>query len=73
MLVLTRIPGDEICIGDNVRVKIVEVRGETVRVGIDAPHNVRVDRAEVRDRPDYDPERKTVKPGQFSFRDKRTG
>lgn len=50
MLVLSRRIGEEIIIGRNVRLTILEVKGHTVRVGIDAPANVPVDRKEVRDR-----------------------
>lgn len=50
MLVLSRRIGEEIIIGRNVRLIILEVKGHVVRVGIDAPANVPVDRKEVRDR-----------------------
>ena len=47
MLVLSRLEGQVIKIGDNIRVTIVEVRGDKVRVGIDAPRDVQVMRAEL--------------------------
>ena len=47
MLVLTRHVGQEIVIGNDIRVVLLEVRGEQARIGIDAPANVRVDRLEV--------------------------
>ena len=47
MLVLTRKPGDEIRIGDDIRLVVVEIREGRVRLGIDAPKGVRVDRLEV--------------------------
>ena len=47
MLVLTRLEGQVITIGDNIRITIVEVRGDKVRVGIDAPRDVAVLRAEL--------------------------
>jgi len=50
MLVLSRRIGEEIVIGRNVRLTILEVKGQTVRVGITAPPTVPVDRKEVRDR-----------------------
>ena len=50
MLILTRGEGQVITIGDNIRVTIVEVRGDKVRVGIDAPRDVAVMRAEVLDK-----------------------
>jgi carbon storage regulator CsrA len=51
MLVLTRKVKEQIRIGENVVVTIVQVRGKTVRVGIEAPKNVRVVRAEIGDQP----------------------
>ena len=50
MLVLSRGEGQVITIGDNIRITIVEVRGDKVRVGIDAPRDVQVMRAEVLDK-----------------------
>ncbi len=47
MLVLSRRAGESIVIGDNVTVSILEVRGDVVRVGIDAPRSVAVHRAEL--------------------------
>lgn len=47
MLVLTRRSGESIVIGDEVRVVVLDVRGDTVRLGIDAPRSVQVHRAEV--------------------------
>jgi carbon storage regulator len=47
VLVLTRRAGESIVIGDDVRVVVLDVRGDTVRLGIDAPRSVQVHRAEV--------------------------
>jgi carbon storage regulator len=47
MLVLTRKPGEELLIGDDVRVRVLEVIGQKVRIGITAPRDVAVHRAEV--------------------------
>jgi carbon storage regulator CsrA len=47
MLVLTRKVKQQIQIGENIVVTILQVRGQTVRVGIEAPHSVRVVRAEI--------------------------
>jgi len=47
MLVLSRRIGEEIVIADNVRVTVVAIHGDKVRLGITAPRSVRVDRAEV--------------------------
>ena len=50
MLVLTRKVGEEIVIGDAVRVRIVSVENQRVRVGITAPLQVPVHREEVHQR-----------------------
>ncbi len=49
MLVLARKTGQSIRIGDDIEVFILDVQGETVRLGINAPRSVRVLRAEVID------------------------
>jgi carbon storage regulator len=50
MLILTRRKGEEIVIDGSIRVAIVEVRGDKVRLGIIAPEKVRVDRSEIHER-----------------------
>ena len=50
MLVVTRRVGEEIVIGDNVRVRIVAVQNRQVRLGITAPLQVPVHREEVHQR-----------------------
>lgn len=47
MLVLTRKINQRILIGDNIRVTVVAVRGNQVRVGIEAPDDVRIFREEL--------------------------
>ena len=47
MLVLSRRIGEQIIINGNIRITISDVRGDRVRIGIEAPDNVAVDRAEV--------------------------
>lgn len=47
MLCLTRKIGQEIIIDGNIVVTIVAVKGDSVRIGISAPKETRVDRAEV--------------------------
>ena len=49
MLVLTRKINESIVINDEVSVLVVEVRGDRVRLGIEAPKNVTVHRKEVYD------------------------
>ncbi len=50
MLILTRRAGETICIGDDIKVTVLGVKGNQVRLGIDAPMNVEVDRKEIRER-----------------------
>ena len=47
MLVLTRKTQEKIQIGDNITITIVRVKGQSVRVGIEAPQDVRVIRGEL--------------------------
>ena len=47
MLVLTRRRDESIVIGQDVRVTVLDVRGDQVRIGIDAPRGVQVHREEV--------------------------
>lgn len=47
MLVLSRRPGESIMIGTDVVITILEVSGETVRVGVRAPREIAVHREEV--------------------------
>lgn len=50
MLLLSRRIGEEVLIGDDVVVTVVEISGGRVRLGIIAPKEVAVDRREVRER-----------------------
>lgn len=52
MLILTRKPGEVIMIGDHIKVVIKDIDGGHVRLGIDAPRNIQVDREEIRARKD---------------------
>jgi carbon storage regulator len=47
MLVLSRRTGESVVIGDDVVITVLEVRGDVVRIGIDAPRSVAVHRAEL--------------------------
>jgi carbon storage regulator len=47
MLILTRKTGESLYIGDNVKVTIVEIKGKQIRVGIDAPSDLRIYREEI--------------------------
>jgi carbon storage regulator len=47
MLVLTRKKGQTIVINDNIEVTIIDVQGDQVRVGINAPRSVSIFRKEI--------------------------
>ena len=47
MLVLSRRVGESVMIGDNVRVTVVDSRGDQIRLGIEAPRSIAVHREEV--------------------------
>ena len=49
MLVLSRQRDESIMIGDNVVVTVVDIRGDKVRLGIEAPNEIPVHRQEVYD------------------------
>ena len=47
MLVLSRRVGDKLIIGENVTVTVLSVKGSQVRIGIDAPPDVTINREEI--------------------------
>ncbi|MFZ6991967.1 carbon storage regulator CsrA [Curtobacterium sp. RRHDQ66] len=47
MLVLTRKVGERILIGDDIVITVLDSRGDGVRIGIDAPRGVKIQREEV--------------------------
>ncbi|MFZ9089325.1 MAG: carbon storage regulator CsrA [Planctomycetaceae bacterium] len=47
MLVLSRRKNESIIINENIRVSIISVRGDRIRIGIEAPRDVTVHREEV--------------------------
>ena len=49
MLVLSRQVDQSILVGEGVRITIVEVRGDKVRIGVEAPRSIAVHRSEVRE------------------------
>ncbi len=50
MLILTRKVGESIMIGDSVEVKILGLRGGQIKVGIEAPKDLKVHREEIYER-----------------------
>jgi carbon storage regulator len=49
MLVMTRKAGEKIHIGSGVTITVVEVRGSKIRLGVDAPDDVPIFKAELND------------------------
>jgi carbon storage regulator len=50
MLILTRRAGEALRIGDNIEVTVMAVNGSQVRIGINAPRDIAVDREEIAER-----------------------
>lgn len=57
MLILSRKIGEALKIGDNIEIRILDINGGQIRIGIDAPKHINVVRSELLDRP-----RKTAAP-----------
>ena len=49
MLILSRKTNEKIMIGEDISISIIEIRGDQVRIGVDAPKSVKVFRQEVFD------------------------
>jgi carbon storage regulator len=49
MLILSRKVNEKIMIGDDISISIIDIRGEQVRIGVNAPQSVKVFRQEVFD------------------------
>ena len=47
MLVLSRRPGEHICVGDNITIRFLGVQGSQIRVGIEAPRDLIILRGEL--------------------------
>ncbi len=45
MLVISQKPGDKIALGDGITISILEVKSGKVRLGIDAPRDVKIQRS----------------------------
>ena len=57
MLVLSRKRDEKIVINGNITITIVEIRGNTARLGIDAPHGMPILRKEIMNRPNQGDQR----------------
>ena len=47
MLVLSRKKGETIIIGENIEISIIDIQGDTVRLGINAPRDISIHRKEI--------------------------
>lgn len=54
MLVLTRYVDERIMVGDDVIITVIDICGGKVKLGIEAPRGVRIDREEIRARIERD-------------------
>jgi carbon storage regulator len=49
MLILSRKTNEKIMIGEDISVTVIEIRGDQIRIGVDAPKHIKVYRQEVYD------------------------
>lgn len=54
MLVLTRKPGEQIVVQGNIRITVVSVGPGRVKIGIEAPPDVQIDRQEIHDKKSHE-------------------
>ncbi|HET6514382.1 MAG TPA: carbon storage regulator CsrA [Thermodesulfovibrionales bacterium] len=47
MLVLTRKPNEAVKVGDDITITVLDIKGNQIRLGIEAPPNVRICRKEL--------------------------
>jgi carbon storage regulator len=71
MLVLSRHRDESIIIGDNIVITVVDIRGDKVRLGIEAPKEVTVHRQEVYDAIQREGERNRQSPGESPAEERR--
>ena len=62
MLVITRKTGEELRIGENIRVTVVETAKDRVKIGIEAPSDVRIIRSELFDTEKFNIQAAAYKP-----------
>lgn len=67
MLILTRRIGETLVVGDEIKVKVLSIRGSQVRIGITAPKGVGVHRQEV-----YEKQRREIKHSDVDAREGKT-
>lgn len=73
MLVLSRKENESIVIGNNISIVVVSIQGDKVKIGIDAPKDVVVDRKEVAISKQLEKERISGKPKNSEGNDARKG
>ena len=66
MLILSRKTNQKIVIGENVEITIIEVKGEQVKIGIEAPRNLKVFRREVYEEIQRKPSRTSYRKADFA-------
>jgi carbon storage regulator len=64
MLILTRRVGETLMIGDNVTITVLGVKGNQVRLGVNAPKDVSVHREEIYQRIQKEHDDESGKPGE---------
>lgn len=69
MLVLSRKAGEDIIIGDNIVIKVIRIDGKKVRLGLEAPEDIKILRGELERREEND--NVTSRPSIRSFLEER--
>ncbi len=66
MLVLSRKKNESIMIGDDIEIVVVEIKGDQIKLGVKAPRNVTVHRAEVYEEIQLENRKAAVAPKQLT-------